>query len=78
MYMGGSMVFFDKLYKPEKLVGVDTRREPIEALEIYRKDKSHIVTYYGLYQEKPNALIAARQNFPEGIDQKGSTDLQRR
>ncbi|MCV2891177.1 class I SAM-dependent methyltransferase [Ruegeria aquimaris] len=68
MYEGGSLVWYDKLYKPSKLVGLDLRRKPIVALEEYRADKPHIATYYGRYQDKEGTRMAARQNFPDGID----------
>jgi len=68
MYEGGSLVWYDKVYKPDRLVGVDARREPIAALEEYRADNPHVITYYGRYQQMPGTLTAARQNFPNGID----------
>ncbi len=68
MYEGGSLVWYDKLYKPKKLVGLDLRREPIAALEAYKADHPHIETYYGRYQDKEGTRMAARQHFPTGID----------
>ena len=68
MFEGGSLVWYDKIYQPSKLVGLDLRREPIEALEKYREDKPHIATYYGRHQDKEGTRMAARQNFPSGID----------
>ncbi len=68
MFEGGSMVYFDKLFKPTKLVGLDLRAAPIEPLEDYCEDKDHIKTYYGRSQDKEGTLQAARENFPTGID----------
>lgn len=68
MYEGGSLVWYDTLYRPSTLVGLDARQDPIEALEQYRADKPHIHTYYARYQEKPGTLAAARAHFPTGID----------
>lgn len=68
MFEGGSMVFFDKLFEPTKLVGVDARPNPIEPLEQYRKDKPHIETYYSRFQDKPGTRAAAQKNFSSGID----------
>ena len=68
MFKGGSMVWYDKLFKPDRLVGIDLNPTPIEALENYRKDKPHIKTYYGRYQDKPGTRQAAQKNFPDGID----------
>lgn len=68
MFEGGSLVYFDKLYSPNCLVGLDVRQQPIEPLEAYAADRPHIKTYYSRYQEKPGTLMAARENFPNGID----------
>lgn len=68
MFEGGSMVLWDKMFNPSCLVGIDRRAEPIEPLENYRADKPYIKTYYSHSQEKKETLIAARDNFPDGID----------
>lgn len=68
MYEGGSLVYFDTLFKPERVVGLDLRREPIPALEAYRASRPHVVTYYGRSQDRDGTLMAARANFPKGID----------
>lgn len=68
MYEGGSLVWFDQMYKPETLVGLDARSQPIEALEHYRSDREHVKTFYGCYQEKPETLQIAKDCFPNGID----------
>lgn len=68
MFKGGSMVWYDKLYKPDMLVGIDLNQHPIAALENYRKDKPHIKTYYGRHQEKPGTRVTALESFPYGID----------
>lgn len=68
MFEGGSLVFYDKLFDPDRLVGVDARPTPIPALETYIATRPYIYTYYGRFQEKPGTLQAARQNFPDGID----------
>ena len=68
MHEGGSLVYFDKLFKPTKLVGVDRRVKPIPALEAYRKTRPHIETYYARFQDKAGVLQAARQSFAKGID----------
>ena len=68
MFEGGSLVLFDKLYSPEKLVGVDIRRDPIEPLEKYRENRDHIVPLYGLSQDDPKLLGILKEEFPEGID----------
>lgn len=68
MYEGGSLVWYDKIYQPSKLVGLDVRRTPIDALENYKATRPYIETYYGRYQEKPGTLNAARKNFPSGVD----------
>lgn len=68
MFLGGSLVLFDKLYAPKKLVGVDIRREPIEPLERYRKDRGYIRTFYGLLQGSPELPDVLREEFLDGID----------
>ena len=68
MFEGGSLVLFDKLYNPEKLVGVDIRRDPIEALERYRETREHILPFYELSQNDPKLPDILRKEFPNGID----------
>jgi predicted O-methyltransferase YrrM len=68
MFEGGSLVYFDKLFSPETLVGIDLRREPIAPLEKYKEGRPHIKTYYGRAQERPPARAVAQANFPHGID----------
>lgn len=68
MFEGGSLVLFDKLYEPEKLVGVDIRREPIEPLEHYKETRPHILSFYGLSQDDPKLPGILREEFPQGID----------
>lgn len=67
MFEGGSLVLFDKLYRPEKLVGVDIRDE-IPALEEYRKDKDHIRTLHRLSQDDATLPDLLQAEFPDGID----------
>jgi cephalosporin hydroxylase len=68
MFEGGSMVYYDKLYAPERLVGIDIRATPIAALERYREGRDHIKTFYKLSQDSPRARDIAQANFPSGID----------
>ncbi|WBH17017.1 class I SAM-dependent methyltransferase [Sphingomonas radiodurans] len=68
LYEGGSLVLWDKLFAPRCLVGVDRRRQPVAALEAYRAERPHIRTYYGRGQDKPGTVMAARENFPTGVD----------
>lgn len=68
MFEGGSLVLMDKLFKPKKIVGLDLRREPIEPLEEYARDNPQMKTYYARSQDKVGTLMAARENFPKGIE----------
>jgi predicted O-methyltransferase YrrM len=68
MFEGGSLVLFDKLFQPEKLMGLDIRSKPIEPLEVYRRGKRHIETFYGLSQDDPKLTEILAQQFPDGID----------
>ena len=67
MFEGGSMVLFDKLYNPEKLVGVDIRKQ-IPALDEYRRARSDVVALYGVSQDDPGLPDILREHFPNGID----------
>lgn len=68
MFEGGSLVFFDKLFRPEKLVGLDIRRDPIEPLEEFRRSNPHIRTFYGLSQDDERLPEILGAEFPGGID----------
>lgn len=68
MFQGGSMVLLDKLFEPECLVGLDIARDPIEPLENYRATRPHIKTYYARSQDKQGTVMAARENFKNGIE----------
>lgn len=67
MFEGGSLVLFDKLYRPERLVGVDVRDE-IAPLEVYRRDRAHIRTLYNRSQDDPELPSLLAHDFPNGID----------
>lgn len=68
IFQGGSLVYFDKLFAPTCLVGIDLKREPIAALERYREGKPYIKTFYGRSQDKVGTRAAAQSSFPRGID----------
>jgi hypothetical protein len=68
MSEGGSLIYFDKLYAPAKLVGIDIRRTPIPALELYKETRPHIKTLYGRAPDMPPTRGVAQSNFPDGID----------
>lgn len=68
MFEGGSLVLFDKLFQPDRLMGLDLRREPIGPLEAYRRDRPHIRTFYGLSQDDPTVGEILAEQFPDGID----------
>ena len=62
MFEGGSMVYFDKLFKPDNLVGIDIKRKPIEPLEQYRIGREHIKTFYGRSQDALSTRGAVQAN----------------
>ncbi|MCC3245474.1 class I SAM-dependent methyltransferase [Methylocystis sp. WRRC1] len=69
MFQGGSSVFYEKLYNPEKIVGVELNKNPIPALEAHIARGSVIKPYYGVSQsdrEKLDEIIP--REFPEGLD----------
>ena len=68
LFEGGSLVLLDKLFQPKTLVGLDIRADPIVPLEEYRERNPHVLTHYGLSQDRPDVLRVARQHFPQGID----------
>jgi len=68
MFEGGSLVYFDKLFAPKRLVGIDNRQTSIPALEKYKEGRDHIKTFYKLSQDKPRARGVAQSSFPDGID----------
>ena len=68
MFEGGSLVLFDKLYDPTKLVGVDIRKKPIEPLERYRESRKHILPLYGQSQDDPKLSDILKREFPNGLD----------
>jgi cephalosporin hydroxylase len=52
LFQGGSLVFFDKMFKPDRMVGLDISPTKIAALENYLKtDAPHIKTYYKSSQD---------------------------
>jgi cephalosporin hydroxylase len=57
LFQGGSLVFFDKIFKPEKMVGLEISSKKIDALENYIKTESpHITTYYKSSQDDVRLL----------------------
>lgn len=67
MFEGGGMVYFDKVFKPSKLLGVDIRDE-IKPLEEYIEDKSYIKTYYNLSQDDDKLNNVLTNEFNRDID----------
>lgn len=70
MFQGGSLVYFDKRFRPKKLVGLDLRAEPIPALEAYVATRDGTVkTYYNTSQDDEAALAAiCRDEFGGQVD----------
>lgn len=68
MFEGGSLVYFDKLFRPEKIVGIDIRAQPIEPLEEYRRANPHVSTHYGTSQDDERLSDILAEEFPAGID----------
>jgi hypothetical protein len=46
MFQGGSIVLFEKLYKPRRLVGIELSKEPIPALDSLVRAGSAVRAYY--------------------------------
>ena len=68
MFEGGSLVMLDKLFRPQRLAGIDIRKTPIQPLEDYAKTNRHVRTYYGLSQADDALDGVLSENFPDGID----------
>ena len=57
VFQGGSMVFFDKLFKPRKIVGVELASEPIDALDSYIVSEApHMKVFYNSSQDDEKLL----------------------
>lgn len=68
MFEGGSIVFLDKLFGPERIMGVDIRAEPIGPLEDYRRDHPHVRTLYATSQDDERLPEILGEAFPDGLD----------
>ncbi|MEG6509455.1 class I SAM-dependent methyltransferase [Methyloligella sp. 2.7D] len=67
IFEGGSLVFFDKRFRPSKLVGLDIREEPIPALDAYTAGRGDAVkVYYGTSQADQGALDKICQDDFDG------------
>lgn len=57
IFEGGSLVFFDKRFKPKKLVGIDIRSEPIAPLDAYVAGRNgDVKVYYKTSQDDERTL----------------------
>jgi cephalosporin hydroxylase len=57
VFQGGSMVFFDKLFKPKKIVGVELASEPVGALDAYiQSEAPHMKVFYNSSQDDEDLL----------------------
>ncbi|MCI0600408.1 MAG: class I SAM-dependent methyltransferase [Beijerinckiaceae bacterium] len=69
LFQGGSIVFFEKLFQPERLAGIELSKSPIPALDRYIARGSVIRAYYGVSQaDRPRVEEIIRNEFPEGLD----------
>ncbi len=68
MFEGGSVVYFDKLFRPEALLGVDIRRDSIPALDRYCTDNPHVRTLYATSQDDPALPGRITEHVGDGID----------
>lgn len=59
IFKGGSVVLYDQIYAPEKIVAVDMLKEPVQALATYitkRGKADSVRPYYGIDQGDPDAM----------------------
>ena len=69
IYQGGSLVFFERLFRPERIVGIELSTTPIPALDRYIERGSVIRTYMGTSQDDGRRLDEILSHeFPHGID----------
>lgn len=69
IYQGGSLVFFERLFRPQRVVGVEISTDRIPALDRYVDRGSVIRPYMGTSQADKQRLDEILPNeFPEGID----------
>ena len=67
MFEGGSLVFFDKIFKPQKMVGIDIRKDPIVALCNYIETEApHIITHYNTSQDDKDRLYTILEKDLDG------------
>jgi cephalosporin hydroxylase len=59
IFQGGSIVFFDKLFRPKKLIGIELAPTAVEALDDYiRSSAPHIKVFYNSSQDDERLLNA--------------------
>lgn len=64
IFQGGSLVFFDKLFNPSKLAGIDIKRERVEALDHYIDENNrNIALYYKHSQDDIELLNIIFEDF---------------
>jgi predicted O-methyltransferase YrrM len=56
IFQGGSFVFLDKLFKPDKLAAVDLSAEPVEPLVRYASKHAHRYLHFNTSQDDATAL----------------------
>lgn len=59
IYKGGSVMFYHKLFAPEKIVAIDLLKTPVEPLDHYIRKNGLgevIRTYYGVDQSDKDAI----------------------
>jgi cephalosporin hydroxylase len=57
VFQGGSMVFFDKLFEPKKIIGVELAADPIDALDAYiLSEAPHMKVFYNSSQDDEELL----------------------
>lgn len=69
IFKGGSVVLYDQIFQPEKVVAVDFNKKPVDALAQYiekRKKQNTIKPYYGINQADRSAMESIlASEFPD-------------
>ena len=69
IYKGGSVVFYHKVFDPEKIIAFELKKEPVEQLDAYiRKNglEQAIRVFYGVDQSDPEAVQRILQTEMSG------------
>lgn len=68
LFEGGSFVYVDKLFSPNRLVGIELHSRPHPALDDYMKDNPHVSAHFGISQDSDECLEVVANSFSGPLD----------